>query len=39
MEIVGAKALLRWQYSECGLVSSGEFIPLLEGTGLIKSVD
>ena len=37
-KIVGMEALLRWQSPERGLVSPGEFIPLLEETGLILAV-
>ena len=33
-EVVGVEALLRWQDSESGLITPGEFIPL-EDTGLI----
>ena len=37
-KIVGAEALLRWQHPERGLVSPGEFIPVLEDTGMIVPV-
>ncbi|MYL75860.1 bifunctional diguanylate cyclase/phosphodiesterase, partial [Halomonas sp. 22501_18_FS] len=34
----GAECLLRWQHPEHGMISPGEFIPLLEETGLIVDV-
>jgi len=36
--IVGVEALLRWQDPERGLVTPGEFLPMLESTGLILRV-
>jgi diguanylate cyclase (GGDEF)-like protein/PAS domain S-box-containing protein len=36
--IVGVEALLRWQHPDRGLVSPGEFMPVLEETGLIIPV-
>lgn len=37
-EVIGFEALLRWFHPEDGLVSPAEFIPLLEGNGLIIDV-
>lgn len=37
-EMSGMESLLRWNSPEFGLISPGEFIPVLEETGLIVSV-
>ena len=36
--VVGAEALLRWRHPDRGLVSPGEFIPILEETGMMDEV-
>lgn len=36
--VIGFEALIRWQDPERGLVSPGDFIPLLERTGIIVTV-
>ena len=37
--IVGAEALARWRHPERGIVAPGEFIPLIERNGLVRSLD
>jgi diguanylate cyclase (GGDEF)-like protein/PAS domain S-box-containing protein len=36
--ITGLEALIRWKHPERGMVSPGEFIPILEETGMITDV-
>ena len=36
--LVGLEALLRWNHSERGLLSPGDFIPLIESAGLLQSL-
>ena len=38
-KIVGAEALARWRHPERGIVAPGEFIPLIERNGLVRSLD
>lgn len=38
-KIVGLETLVRWIHPERGVISPGEFIPLLESNGLIASLD
>ncbi|OYU68334.1 MAG: hypothetical protein CFE45_43310, partial [Burkholderiales bacterium PBB5] len=33
--IIGAEALIRWQHAEHGLLPPGDFIPMVEDTGLV----
>ncbi|TCS42061.1 putative bifunctional diguanylate cyclase/phosphodiesterase [Reinekea marinisedimentorum] len=37
-QIIGAEALIRWRHPERGVISPGEFIPLLEEAGLMTKV-
>lgn len=37
--LASAEALIRWRHPELGMISPGEFVPLLEGNGLIGVVD
>ena len=37
-KIVGAEALARWRHPERGIVAPGEFIPLIERNGLVRSL-
>lgn len=36
--LTGVEALLRWRHPQRGLIQPAEFVPLLEGTGLIEPV-
>lgn len=38
-KIVGAEALACWRHPERGIVAPGEFIPLIERNGLVRSLD
>ena len=38
-KIVGAEALVRWNHSNCGFMSPGQFIPIFEKNGFISKLD
>ena len=38
-KLVGSEALVRWKHPEKGMISPGEFIPVLEENGLIYRLD
>ena len=38
-KVVGAEALARWYHKEKGLVSPAAFVPILENTGFVSTVD
>lgn len=38
-KIVGLETLVRWNHPQRGIISPGEFIPMLEQNGLIASLD
>lgn len=39
LSLVGAEALVRWQWEDGRLISPGEFVPLFEKNGFIAKVD
>ena len=38
-KLASAEALIRWKHPELGMIPPGQFVPLLEGNGLIGIVD
>lgn len=38
-KVLGAEALVRWKHPEEGVISPGEFVPVLEETSLITKLD
>ncbi|WP_026517230.1 EAL domain-containing protein [Butyrivibrio sp. MC2021] len=38
-EIVSAELLIRWRHKDLGMVSPGEFIPVIEAEGMISHLD
>ncbi len=38
-KIIGGEGLVRWKHSELGMISPGDFIPVLEKNGFIINVD
>jgi EAL domain-containing protein (putative c-di-GMP-specific phosphodiesterase class I) len=37
-EVTGAEALIRWQHPERGLIAAGQFIPVMEDSGIVVQV-
>jgi len=38
-QLVGFEALVRWEHPELGLLSPGEFLPIVESVGLATAID
>ncbi len=36
--VIGAEALIRWRHPDRGLISPGEFLPLIEGSDLVARI-